>query len=334
MTQRTPIPVHDTREQLQPERIDYLDGWRGLAILLVLQGHFLPESMIDSDTLGVDIFFGLSGLLMSRILYTRRTPLTTFYKRRTSRILPAFILFVATVYGLSAWRGSGRTWTEVLSTLFFLRTYLPTQPDIWNTGLPIGHLWSLNVEEHCYFFLGLLTLVAFVRGREARVLACAGGVSMALYIVYTEMPSMRGTSFEIRTEVAASFLLLSAAYFQVRDRIAPYVRSWMPLATFSLACTAYSPGARWWMVAGVAPLALAFTVNHLGEAPRLVRRLLAAKAVRMLGIWSYSIYLWQQPFFDQQFGLSTGVALAGALLTGVASFYLWENPWRTWINSK
>lgn len=316
------------------ERIDYLDGWRGLAILLVLQDHFLPWSMISSGRLGVDIFFGLSGLLMSRILFTRRMPLKTFYKRRASRILPAFILFVATVYGLSAWLGSGRPWTEALSTLLFLRTYLPAQPDIWNTGLPIGHLWSLNVEEHCYIFLSLLTLVAFLRGREAWVLACSSAAAVALYYVYTRMPAMSDTSFEIRTEVAASFLLLSAAYFRVRDRVTPWVRPWMPVAAFALACTAYVPNAKWWIEAGVAPLALAFTVNHLGNAPSLVRRLLAARSVRMLGIWSYSIYLWQQPFFEHKTQLPAGLALSGAMLAGMASFYLWENPWRAWINSK
>ena len=83
-------------------RIDYLDGWRGLAIFLVLQGHFFAIQGWHSGRMGVDIFFCLSGLLMSRILFQRRVPLTTFYKRRISRIIPAFLLFLLIVFGIAA----------------------------------------------------------------------------------------------------------------------------------------------------------------------------------------------------------------------------------------
>ncbi len=85
------------------DRIDYLDGWRGIAILLVLQSHFLPLSNwldIDSGRLGVDAFFCLSGLLMSNILFIKRTPLRDFYIRRASRILPAFLCFTTIVFSI------------------------------------------------------------------------------------------------------------------------------------------------------------------------------------------------------------------------------------------
>lgn len=315
-------------------RVDHLDGWRGLAILLVLQSHFLVWAGIDSGQLGVDAFFSLSGLLMSEILFVRRTPLIRFYKRRISRILPAFVLFVVSVYVIAAACGSRHEWTEFFSTLFFLRTYFPAQPDIWSTGLPIGHLWSLNVEEHSYVFLSLLTLLPFLRRREAWVLGAVGVVSMALYYAYSVSPSMRNASYEIRTEVAASFLLVSAAYFLVRHRVVPWVRPWMPLLAFPLAALGYLPHAHWWMSAIVSPLALAFAVNHLGEAPAAVRRLLAAAPLRMMGLWSYSIYLWQHPFFTYKTMLPTGVAFLGAMVAGLLSYYLLENPARTWINAR
>ena len=60
------------------QRIDYLDGWRGLAILLVLQGHFLIIQGWHSGRMGVDVFFCLSGLLMSRLLFQRRVRLSPF----------------------------------------------------------------------------------------------------------------------------------------------------------------------------------------------------------------------------------------------------------------
>lgn len=316
------------------DRVDHLDGWRGLAILLVLQSHFLPWPAIDSGQMGVDIFFCLSGLLMSNLLFVKRVSLVHFYKRRISRILPAFVLFVTIVYGVAAWQGKGRGWDEIVSTLLFLRTYLPDHPDIWHTGLPIGHLWSLNVEEHSYVFLSLLTLIAVLRGREAWIVAGVSVLSMALYYVYETSHRFAGGSFEIRTEIAASFLLVSAAYFLVRHRVAPLVRPWMPLAALVVASFGYLPHAHWWMSAIVSPLGLAFCVNHLDATPASVRSLLTWQPMRQMGLWSYSIYLWQQPFFQYKSSLPVGVAALGALLAGLASFYLLENPSREWINRR
>lgn len=316
------------------DRVDHLDGWRGLAILLVLQSHFLPWPAIDSGQFGVDIFFCLSGLLMSNLLFVKRVPLVQFYKRRISRILPAFVLFVTVVYSVAAVQGVGRGWDEIVSTLLFLRTYLPDHPDIWNTGLPIGHLWSLNVEEHSYVLLSLLTLVAVLRGREAWVLGAISAVVMGLYYVYETSPRFANTSFEIRTEIAASFLLVSAGYFLVRHRVAPHVRPWMPLAALVIASAGYLPHAHWWVSAIVSPLCLAFCVNHLELTPAGVRQVLTWAPLRRFGIWSYSIYLWQQPFFAHKASLPAGTAVFGALLAGLASFYLLENPCREWINRR
>lgn len=316
------------------QRIAYLDGWRGMAILLVLQSHFLPWGGIESGQLGVDAFFCLSGLLMSEILFVRRTPLVRFYKRRISRILPAFVLFVIMVFGMAAAYGAKHEWVEFFSTLFFLRTYVPAQPDIWSTGLPIGHLWSLNVEEHSYIFLSVLTLLPFLRRREAWVLGAVSVASMALYYVYSVLPTMRNESYEIRTEIAASFLLVSAAYFLVRHRVAPWVQPWMPLVAIPVAALGYLPHAHWWESAVISPLALAFAVNHLGEAPGAVRQILATAPLRLMGVWSYSVYLWQHPFFAYKSMLPTGIALLGAMTAGLVSYYLLENPCRTWINAR
>ena len=59
---------------------------------------------------------------------------------------------------------------NVFYTLAFLRTYLPTSPGLWTNGLPVAHLWSLNVEEHCYIFLSIVTLITPLRGREGPAL--------------------------------------------------------------------------------------------------------------------------------------------------------------------
>ncbi len=316
------------------ERVGYLDGWRGLAILLVLQGHFLPIPGFDSGRMGVEIFFCLSGLLMSELLFIRRVALATFYKRRLSRILPAYLVFVAVVYGVAAQAGRQTDLGEVVSTLLFLRTYLPSTPDIWHSGLPIGHIWSLNVEEHSYVFLSLVTLWSALRGREAWVLGAAAATTVAIDYYYMQSPSMAGVDFEIRSETAAMPLLAAAAYRLVRDRVSPYIKPWVPLAAVAVATLAYLPHARWWLSDALTPLLLAFAANHLRETGPAVRRALSSLPLRQFGLWSYSIYLWQQPFFMHKSSLPNGVAAAGAMLAALTSFYLVEGPCRAWINER
>jgi len=87
------------------------------------------------------------------------------------------------------------------------------------------------------------------------VLAAVSAVTMGLYYVYETNPRIAATSFEIRTEIAASFLLVSAGYFLVKHRVAPYVRPWMPLLALGLAVPGYLPHAHWWVSAIVSPLA-------------------------------------------------------------------------------
>lgn len=315
-----------------PPRILLLDGWRGLAILLVLQSHFFPYHGFDSGRMGVSVFFSLSGMLMSEILFVRRVDLATFYKRRISRIFPAFIAFVCIVFGVAAVFGSGASRTEFAATLLFLRTYIPSSPGIWDSALPIGHLWSLNVEEHCYLVLGLLAGWTAIRGREAFVLAGLVLASFLVGFVYLHLPTMSRGDFELRTEVAGAYLLSAAAYHLVKHRVAHRVKPWMPLSTLVVAVVCFLPHAHWWQTAVVAPLALAFTVNHLHQLGPAARRVLESMPMRQFGLWSYSLYLWQQPFYQQKAGMPSAVMFAGALLAGLASFYLLEQPLRSWIN--
>lgn len=313
-------------------RVDYLDGWRGMAIALVLQGHFFPLSGFESGYLGVDIFFCLSGLLMSRILFVQRVPLATFYKRRISRIFPVFLLFVVLVYGTALLAGHPSTWPEFVATVTFLRTYLPTYPDIWHSGLPIGHLWSLNVEEHCYVLLSAFTLFTAVRLRAGWLLLLLGTAAVGIHLGYNRYPELAPANDEIRTETAAAYLLISAGYFLMRERFVPLVRPWMPLVAFALAAACYWRGMPESISVFVTPFLLAFAVNHLGQVKAEILTALATAPLRVLGICSYSVYLWQQPFFQFKAYFPPGLALLCALLTGGASFYLFENPVRAWLN--
>jgi peptidoglycan/LPS O-acetylase OafA/YrhL len=316
--------------------VDYLDGWRGLAILLVLENHFFPLARFESGPLGVDIFFCLSGLLMSELLYVRRVPLALFYRRRVSRIFPAFFVFVTIIYSWAYLAGIPHSWSEVFYTLTFLRSYLPSVPSLWDVNIPIAHLWSLNVEEHCYVVMSILTLSSVIRGREALALIGIALLTIPIHIVYVAIPQIAPPNYGIHTEIVASHILLSAGYRLLRNRVVQWVQPWMPLASLVLAVGCYVHPVPTWTLSLISPLLLAFTVNHLKEAPMFFRRMLSVRPIRIFGIWSYSLYLWQQPFTNYQERIPGGsaVALIAATIVGLVSFYLFESPVRAWLNAR
>ena len=103
---------------------------------------------------------------------------------------------------------------------------------------------------------------------------------------------------------------------------------------FALLC--YTDAAPLWLVASVSPVLLAFAVNHLSDMPVFLRKVLSNSIVRYFGLWSYSIYLWQQLFYENAWRFPGGkfTAVILAILTGVVSYYFLEQPVRRWINRK
>src|SRR5206468_12587998 len=133
------------------------------------------DSVTRFGQFGVDLFFGLSGLLITRLLLQEHDRAGSFnlaqcYIRRTFRILPACFAFLATYSLLGLWKSN----VELVSSLFFFRNYVPVQL----TGFSTGHLWSLAIEEHFYLLWpGLLALVGPKRGKKlAAILALSFGV--------------------------------------------------------------------------------------------------------------------------------------------------------------
>lgn len=137
---------------------DYLDGWRGLAIIFLLIGHFYPIPGINLGTLGVNLFFVLSGLLMSRLLFVKQVPIPLFYRRRIARIFPAFFVMLTAIVLIFSALGREINWSEVAMAVLFLNNYFPG--DIGHAVMPFGHIWSLSVEEHAYILLSLLAVVS------------------------------------------------------------------------------------------------------------------------------------------------------------------------------
>ena len=319
------------------KRIAVWDGWRGIAIVMVLCGHFFDIQWLWEDRMGVDIFFVLSGMLMSIILFDKRQSLKDFYIRRLSRIFPTLLVYVLTIFSFAAIMSLPFDGIEVVSSLVFLRTYFPVEPDIWASPVSIGHLWSLNVEEHAYLFLSFLTLLMVNRRHIAYLLMALVIISISLsFYKYLTLPADAFTLYLIRTESSVVFIFVSAAYGVLYRQARWTVHPLVPVASFLVALLCYAQSAPTWLIFTICPVLLAITVNHLERVPEIFSRLLSVTPLRYIGLWSYSVYLWQQFFFEYSWKIPGGplVAMLLAIAVGAASFYFLENPVRHWINAK
>jgi peptidoglycan/LPS O-acetylase OafA/YrhL len=147
----------------QRERIKALDVLRALAVCLVLLQHSeVLQTRVEGGWTGVDLFFVLSGFLISGLLFTGfkksgQIRVGRFLVRRGFKIYPPFYVLMAwTVLMFLLHHGHLRE-RALLSELFFLQSYIG---GMW------GHTWSLAVEEHFYLFLPLLLILLCRIGRQ------------------------------------------------------------------------------------------------------------------------------------------------------------------------
>lgn len=319
------------------ERITVLDGWRGLAILLVLVGHFTFSSWVWEERMGVDVFFVLSGMLMSNILFVERIALKDFYVRRFSRVAPALFVFLCAAFLLAVLLEYEFQFSEFFASLFFIRTYFPAEPEYFLTPLPTGHLWSLSVEEHSYIVMSLISLVLLARGKIALALLGVYTVSVVINVVnYIELSDQAFAYSQIRTESAIGFIAFSAAYNLLKLQRNITLPQFTSLFCVVLAFVCYVRIFPVWLTFVFCPILLGIAVNHLSDSAKAVRSVLNFAPLRYLGVLSYSIYLWQQIFYKLYYvlpyGLITGFFVS--IFVGAGSYYIIENPLRNYINRR
>lgn len=113
----------------------------------------------------------------------------------------------------------------------------------------------------------------------------------------------------------------------------------MPVVAFFLGVLCYSKDAHWTASWVLSPFLFAFTVNHLYIVSESLKQALSNKILQLLGVYSYSIYLWQQPFyyygvkFGELFPFAGLVFLFSGIFVGILSFYYIENPIRRYLNN-
>jgi peptidoglycan/LPS O-acetylase OafA/YrhL len=273
-----------------------LDVLRGFAILLVMGRHFdycLTWRMIGWS--GVDLFFVLSGYLISGLLFRDfsefgRIRVTRFLIRRGFKIWPPLYVFLLVVSLLLRWAGGSPK--DVWLSAAFVRNYFMA-PD---GSFLFGHTWSLCVEEHFYFLLPFVLLL-LTRRREG--LQAIPYISGALIVACLALRILLHPVQTYATHFRLDGLFAGVCLRYVHDFRAEWFRKvsghWaIPAATVLLAPVflfeADSRAMQTWgltaMLAGFA-LLVAWSVDR---KPYAWLRPLAA-----IGVFSYSIYLWQQP---------------------------------------
>ncbi|WP_052389862.1 acyltransferase family protein [Belnapia moabensis] len=331
---------HAKAHALHPaERLPCLDGWRGVSILVLLFGHFTPLPWINMGRVGVELFFVLSGRLMADILFVQKAELGPFFRRRIARVWPALAVFVAVIalnpLGLEAWRLDA---FDIAATLTFWVNYGNLYK---NVATVFDHVWSLSVEEHSYVLLAGLALAA--RRWSLNVPMLLGALAVAAVAngaLQTLIGGLHYFQVYWRTDVRiASILMAGAVYLRVREAglVLPGWWGAAPLALGLLGLALNVQAAPDWLKysAGTACFALAVAIFDRGHP--LLARLIEHPVLQRFGLWSFSLYVWQQAFYvlkdDMPRSLDARLALlAGAVACGLISFYVVEQPCRRFLN--
>lgn len=315
-TQRDADSVEAVRSGVRARFEPHIQGLRALAVASVVLYHLWPLRL-PGGYVGVDIFFVISGYLicghlLREVETTGAIRLVDFWARRIRRLLPAAltVLACATVFVVLAipaidWEQNlheiraaalyAENWQLVGTSIDYLASE--------NAPSLVQHFWSLSVEEQFYFSQPLLLLgaVRLFRTRRAFVPVLTAVVVLSLpYSIYLTASQPGAAYFSTGTRAWEFALGGLAAVAAGRIAWPPAMRAvlgWLGLALIAAALMLYSPTTPFPGIAAAVPvigtaLAMVFAGSTSPIGPG---RLLGAAPLKVVGDWSYAIYLWHWP---------------------------------------
>lgn len=313
------------------KRIPSLDGWRGIAILLVLTEHTQTallggRPILNTGQHGVTIFFVLSGFLITSKLLEGPIDLKTFYVRRFFRLMPtawAYLAFVAICDIVL--RQHQLTGGAATTCVFFFRNFIAA-PD----SVATGHFWSLSLEEQFYFFWpALLFLIGVKKCRWvalAGILACASWRYMH-WNLYSSFPHCFQTHVRADALLVGCLLAFVMADSQMRTLVGRWAK-YFSVAAFP-GLIYYILRYPWLPPLGENICIAALIASSVSHPNHRLSRWLDARPLAALGVVSYSVYVWQQYFFEIRRGpIATPLMMAIMPLFAWASYRLIEQPCR------
>jgi peptidoglycan/LPS O-acetylase OafA/YrhL len=336
-TQSPPRPHHAER------RIPAFDGMRGIAVLLVIICHVgirLPPAKAVLGwwgSGGVDVFFTLSGYLITVLLLDERTKighvsLKNFYARRALRLLPALFLLVLLYLAFSPFLNV-RPLTllqECAATIFYAANWALVagfKPPY------LAHSWSLSIEEQFYLiwpFVVILLHRSFGRSKKAALLCLALGISLTLWRNWltTHGASPLRVYFGLDTHGEGLVYGATVAFFLPKlPKILAAIVVCIVLTGFILFLSHYAITP--WMLAWST---LSIVIAIVNSPKGLFALTLSFPPIVWLGKISYGLYLFHYPillYLIRQGWSPTKVALIGvplSLAVATISFYALERP--------
>ena len=344
------LPHDATTDIFHFQHIPELDGFRGLAVLFVLVGHLFEYRITgrklfflasNGASLGVLLFFVLSGFLITGLLYRERSATQTikfrrFYIRRILRLAPALLLFLSTVTALIhfGWITDAPR-REILETLFYAR-------NLFGSSLTLSHTWSLSLEEQFYLVWPLIfTLLPMRRCASAVTGACVvfavwRGVAIAAHLF-----SYQQGVFYMRPYFRFDSILIGAClvlWLSTSERVVAILKKWsakVPAAVLWGVLFIWTAYGEFWTRAFYLTVQEILVTTVLAQIvlseSKWLRDIFRWGPLRYCGAISYSLYLWQQLF------LVTSVPSWGPLrrlplsilvpfLIAAASYHLMEKP--------
>ncbi len=329
-----------------------IDGLRALAVMSVIIYHYSNGNILRGGYVGVDVFFVISGFLITSIIYGEMSAGTysviAFYYRRVKRILPA-LFFVYAFCMISAFfirfpYEAGNVGKSVMSSVFFVSNiYFSTFSgyfDFNSASNPLLHTWSLSVEEQYYVFFPLLIFV---------IRSAGFGVQRIVVILFA-LASLILSEYQVRLNSTDAFylvqnraweLLLGAtlgmgAWPKLKKGLMAELLAIIGLSAILASIFSYTSNTLFPGISAALPCLGAVLMIYAGAAKEtFVSRLFSLAPLRFIGIISYSLYLWHWPLFifagelfELQGYVEKSMLLAACFAISLCSWKFIEEPFR------
>jgi peptidoglycan/LPS O-acetylase OafA/YrhL len=342
-------------------RIPGLDFLRAVAVLLVLVNHSgeyaLGPLLLANGGIGVEVFFVLSGFLISSMLMdelseTHRINFRAFYQRRAARLLPVFYAYLLVGLAYLALRHKPIPWGAVWSSSVYVLNYYQAF-----TGAPthfLSHCWSLAVEEQFYVLWPIVLILLY---RRRWPLARTMAVLISLIWLYRATLTLTGAApdeylyraLDTRADHLLMGCLLAALLKQQRWQIRFENLARNPVALPALVLALMVSGSMHGVMAykyvlgyAIEPvliaLAIPLVILKAGQAGTLAASVINSRAAVLTGQASYGVYLFHQlamhPIRNavenvtHSEALSVPISIVSVVFLAYFSFRWFENPLR------
>ena len=337
-------------------KIEYqrqIDGLRAIAVLAVIVYHlkinFFNHIFLPGGFLGVDIFFVISGYLISLIILKEieikegKFCFIDFYKRRARRILPALFAVMLVTAPLVFYFVTPNFLIEysksIIFSLFFLSNYY-----FWKLGAgydqvqfidfqPFLHTWSLSIEEQFYLFYPLI-LVFFLFLRKKILILLIGTFIITLLI----------SDYLSKTHASINFYSLSSRIWEIllgailanlefyygvnKKKILSFIFPFIGFLLITFSFIFYNDRMFLPSLASLPVLIGTVLIIYFRDKNELITKILSTKLLVGIGLISYSLYLWHYPIIVIFKNFNVFYLLILIILLSIFTYFFIEKPFR------